>query len=123
MIVSTVFHEDAFHDYFKPRIHLSRECECWGGFGMETYGEDLETVRRHDPNFVWTVVDGDAGRDQLIVAGFHYVNRVCYIITAIPHNGVDVEFLIEQGTRSLTSLGLTRQVRKLGRLITHQTSL
>lgn len=123
MIVSTVLHEDAFHEYFKPRMHLSMERECWGGFGLETYGKDLEKVRRHDPNFVWTVVDGDTGRNQWIVAGFHYVNRICYIITAIPHHGADVEFRVEQGTRSLTSLGLTRQVRKLERLISPQTSL
>ena len=71
---------------------MSMERECWGGFGLETYGKDLETVRRYDPNFVWTVVDGGTGRNQWIVSGLHYVNRVCYIISEIAHNGLDIEF-------------------------------
>lgn len=123
MITPTVFHEDTFYEYFKPRSHLSVERDIWGGVGLETYGRDIETVRTHDPNYVWTVVDGDSGRDQWIVAGFHFVNRVCYIISAVPHNGIDVEFRVEQKPRSLTSLGLRRQVNRLGRLASHQSNL
>lgn len=117
MITPTVLHEDTFYAFFKPRSDLGVESECWGGHGLETYGEDLEIVRRYDENFLWTIVEGDSVNDQWIVPGFHYVNRVCYVITEVPHNGAEVEFRVERGTRFLTALGLTRQLRKLERLL------
>jgi hypothetical protein len=52
------------------------------GLGQyETYGEDFEYVRNF-PNQkrVWTVIDGED--DNLwIIAGLHFVNRVCYVIS------------------------------------------
>lgn len=117
MIAPTVLHEDTFYKFFKPRSDLSVERECWGGHGLETYGEDLEVVRKNDPNYLWTVLDGDSANDQWIVPGFHFLNRVCYIITEVPHDGAEIEFRVERGTRSLTVLGLTRQLRKLERLL------
>jgi len=50
---------------------------------FETYGEDLEFVRIQKDNHVWTLVDGDDG-ESIIVAGYHFVNRVHYIITLKP---------------------------------------
>lgn len=35
--------------------------------------------------FLWTVVDG-SGRNLYILPGFHFVNRMFYIITEIPWN-------------------------------------
>ena len=35
MITPAVFHEDAFHEYFKPQMHLSVEREVWGGYGLD----------------------------------------------------------------------------------------
>lgn len=50
---------------------------------FETYGEELEFVRRHDPRCVWTFVDGDDG--QLVVqSGYHIVNRIGYLISHNP---------------------------------------
>jgi len=38
---------------------------------------------------VWTVVDGDdAG--QWILPGMHTVNRICYLITELPHGWKDI---------------------------------
>jgi len=49
----------------------------------ETFGEDLEKIRKTDPNYVWTVVDTD---DSLVVLpGIHYVNRLSYVITKVSH--------------------------------------
>jgi hypothetical protein len=61
---------------------------------FETHGEELEFVRQQDPTTVWTILDGDDG-DQYLVNGFHFVNRIGYLIStvAIPE-GVDIEVRI-----------------------------
>jgi hypothetical protein len=112
-----VLHEDTFYEYFKPVRHAEAQHDIWGGHGLETFGKDFETVCRQDPAFVWTVIDGDSGADQWIATGVHYVNRVCYLVTELPHNSIPVEFRIRSGSHSLTPLGLMRQVSMLRRLL------
>lgn len=114
---SCVLHEDTFYEYFKPYRHADAQYNIWGGHGLETFGKDFETVRHHDPAFVWTVVDGGSGVDQWITTGVHYVNRVCYLITERPHDSILVEFRVRSGPHSLTRLGLKRQILKLERLL------
>ena len=111
-----VFHEDTFYEYFKPIRHPDAQYDIWGGHGLETFGKDFDTVRRLDPAFVWTVVEGDSG-GEWITTGVHYVNRVCYLVTEKPHNSIPVEFRVRSGPRSLTPLGLNRQIAKLKRLL------
>lgn len=110
-----ILHEDTFYEYFNPIRHPDAHYDIWGGHGLETFGEDLEIVRRYDRAFLWTVVDGDSG-DQWITTGFHYVNRVCYLITEKPHNWVPAEFRIRNNS-SLTPLGLKRQLTKLKQIL------
>ena len=54
-----------------------------GGCLFETYGEELEFVRQQDPSTVWTLVDGDDS-DQYLLSGFHFVNRIGYLISTVP---------------------------------------
>lgn len=49
---------------------------------FETYGEELDFVLSQPNNKVWTWVQGDMS--DLIVAGYHYVNRLGYYITEVP---------------------------------------
>lgn len=59
---------------------------------FETYGEELEFVRsilKTEPNRVWTLIEGDQG--LWITNGYHFVNRLNYFITEVPHEGADVE--------------------------------
>lgn len=52
---------------------------------FETYGEDLEEVRRHtamNPECIWTLVESDGY--IAIISGFHLVNRIGYFITEVP---------------------------------------
>lgn len=67
--------------------HLNRDAGWAYGDGpgclFETYGEELEFVRRQDPATVWTFVDGDDG-DQHVISGFHIVNRIGYLISKEP---------------------------------------
>jgi hypothetical protein len=109
-----IFHEDTFYEYFKPVRHPDAHYDIWGGHGLETFGENLEIVRRCDPDYLWTVVEGDSG-SEWITTGFHYVNSVCYLITEKPHNSIPVEFRVRN--TSLTPLGLKRQLLWLERLM------
>lgn len=118
----TAFHEDTFYEFFKPYRHVGSENDIWGGHGLETYGRDLEIVRHHDSNFLWTVVEGDAANSEWIVPGFRYVNRLCYLVTAEPHYDALVEFRIQHRPSLLTRLGLKRQMLKLERLLSLQSS-
>ena len=117
MNVPCVLHEDTFYEYFKPVLHPEAQYDIWGGYGLETFGQDIEIVRGHAQAYVWTVVDSGCDSDQWIVPGAHSVNRVCYLTTEIPHQWVDVEFRIRYRGYSLTELGLKRQIAKLSRIM------
>jgi hypothetical protein len=49
---------------------------------FETYGEEVDYVTKADNKHVWTWIQGDMS--DLIVAGYHYVNRLGYYITEVP---------------------------------------
>lgn len=117
MTTPLVLHEDTFYEYFKPYRHPDSRHDIWGGLGLETFGEDLDTVRKLDVSYVWTVLDGDSGNDQWISRGIHFVNRICYLVTEKSHQGIDVEFRIPSRLNSLTPIGLSRQMNKISRLI------
>lgn len=113
--LSTNFHEDVFYEYFRPFRHPNAAHDIWGGHGLETFGADLELVRRFDPEYVWTVLDGEA--DQWIVPGYCFVNRICYLLTLRPHGGAAIAFRVSRSGHSLTSTGLSRRVANLRRLL------
>ena len=110
-------HEDTFYEYFEPYRHPEAHFDIWGGIGLETFGEDMEIVRRTNPEYIWTIRDGESGRDQWITPGIGYVNRVCYLVARKPHKWIDLEFRIPHSMSALTPLGLRRQITQLTRLI------
>lgn len=62
-----------------------------GGCLFETYGEEIRFVSEQDPRTIWTLIDGDDG-DLYVVSGFHFVNRVGYLISKDPiPEGVFIE--------------------------------
>jgi len=65
---------DVFEEKFKPIHNKSSECYMY-----ETYGEDLDFVRKQKPECIWTVVDCDG--KLYITPGYRIVNRFAYIIT------------------------------------------
>lgn len=117
MFKPAVFHEDVFYEYFRPFRHPSAHFDIWGGHGLETFSEDLEIVRSYDVKFVWTVVDGEVGADQFITTGIHFVNRVCYLLTEVPHDWAPVEFRTEFRPRPITSIGLKRRMTTLNKIM------
>ena len=71
-------------------LHASWAFADEGGCLFETYGEELAFVRQQDPRTVWTFVDGDDD-DQYVVSGFHFVNRIGYLVSTVPAaEGVDI---------------------------------
>lgn len=59
---------------------------------FETYGEEVDFVVKYDPKHIWTWIQGDMS--DLIVAGYHYVNRLGYYITEVPwENEYDLALL------------------------------
>jgi len=118
-----ILHEDAFDAFFLPYSHPQSHHNIWGGLGLETFGKDFELVRSLDINHVWTVIDSGDDANQWITTGVHYVNRICYLVTQKPHNWLMVEFRVPHNLRSLTPLGLKRQMRKLERAMAHKVAI
>jgi len=116
MTTPVVLHEDAFYEYFKPYRHPDSCHDIWGGLGLETFGKDLDTVKKLDAFYLWTVVEGGSGNDLWITPGYHFVNRICYLATEKSHQGIDVDFRVPARLSSLTPIGLTRQINKISRL-------
>lgn len=92
---------ELFYDKYKPIYnHLEhpqyKERQFKGesiGSEMyfETYGEELEYVKKHNNKFIWTLIEVDG--NQYIVQGFHYVNRLNYLIASKPYIKGQTEFL------------------------------
>ena len=64
----------------KTTEHAPEDMCSFGGCMYETFGEELEYVKQKNNKNIWTIVDTD-GDDLLILAGFHFVNRLGYLIT------------------------------------------
>lgn len=58
----------------------------------ETYGEEVEFVQKADNRYIWTYVDSDMC--SLLLAGYHYVNRLGYYITEVPWTDEDTTVLL-----------------------------
>jgi hypothetical protein len=74
---------------------IQQEDMCpFGGCMYETYGDELQYVREQPNKRTWTIVDTD-GNHLLIIAGFHIVNRLGYLITNEEWEDEYEEFLID----------------------------
>jgi hypothetical protein len=56
---------------------------------FETYGEELEAVRSHESNKIWTVRDTEYG--LLLTAGFGLVDRFGYILSEQSYEEADLD--------------------------------
>ena len=71
---------DEWEEKFKPIQNPLTEGGSYDNCMVETYGDEWEYVRTKDPKNVWNLVDGE-GPHLCIINGFHYVNRLGYIVT------------------------------------------
>lgn len=72
--------DDDFYSRYKtiPNHVRDNEKNEW-----ETYGDEIvyiHQVLKEDPSRLWTIIDNNDGW-MGIVAGYHHVNRMCYLIT------------------------------------------
>ncbi len=76
---------------FKPQPNaIATTDRGFEGKLFETFGAEhnyVQTVVKEEPDRVWTVVDADG--KWYIAQGYHYVNRVGYLITEKPFNPDD----------------------------------
>lgn len=82
---------EQWEETYKPIQNTVSNREEYNGWMFETYDEDEQFVKetaQKNPNVVWTVLTGTDEGDVL-VQGFHYVNRLCYFITEIPFDDRD----------------------------------
>jgi hypothetical protein len=79
--------EDYFDEYYKPQVNHLVKNASFNGCMYETYGKELEYVRSvaHNPKTaksVWTILEADS--KIFYCAGYHFVNRLGYLITEKP---------------------------------------
>jgi hypothetical protein len=79
---------------------LSPDDMCsFGGCMYETFGEELDCIiamlhTEADTKHIWTIVDTD-GDDLIILAGFHIINRLGYLITDEPWEDEYEEYIVD----------------------------
>jgi hypothetical protein len=71
---------DEWEAKFKPILNPLNPEGPFDGFMFETYGEELEFLSNYVPSCIWTLVEDDDG-DIVVVSGWHFVNRLGYIVT------------------------------------------
>lgn len=79
--------EDCFDEQYKPLVNHLVKNAAFNGCMYETYGKELEYVRSvaHNPKTakrVWTILEADS--KIFFSAGYHFVNRLGYLITKLP---------------------------------------
>jgi hypothetical protein len=87
--------EEFVEKYVPIKNHIDTNAS-YDGMAFETYGEELEFVKKQNPANIWTVVDSDSGNYPIITNGFHYVNRLSYIITEKPCEEEFVDVIDEE---------------------------
>lgn len=67
---------------YKPVTNSMVDGAAYNGWMFETYGEELEEIKRHPIEHIWTLRDDGGG--SYITAGVGWVNRMGYFITSKP---------------------------------------
>ena len=76
--------EDNFDEVFKPQQNHLDDNASFDGCAYETYGEELEYVRKiaqENPKRVWTIIEVDG--IMYYTTGYHLVNRYMYLVCEV----------------------------------------
>lgn len=79
----TTMSEEMFEARFPLRKNHLNSDASWDGCLFETFGEEVEFVAKQAPSTVWTLVDDSEG-GECIMSGFHFVNRLGYLLSTMP---------------------------------------
>jgi hypothetical protein len=79
--------EDEWFKTYKPiPNHIDKDAsfnDGEQGYMFETYGAEVEFVKKADPAHIWMYGEGDDG-GTYIWSGWGFVNRLGYFITEVP---------------------------------------
>lgn len=78
---------DEWRDAYRPVRNTLRTDAPSDGCMFETFGPELDAVRAADPACVWTLVSSDGDDGLYLLSGFHFVNRLGYLVTERPWQG------------------------------------
>lgn len=74
---------DEWVDTYKPILNHIDTNASFDGTMFKTYDEEVEFVKKQDPNKIWMYGDGDDGGGY-IWSGWGFINRIGYFITEVP---------------------------------------
>ena len=74
---------DEWVETYKPIPNNIDTNASFDGMMFETYGAEVEFVKKADPAHIWMYGDGDDG-GSYIWSGWGFVNRIGYFITEVP---------------------------------------
>ena len=74
---------DEWCDIYKPIPNNIDTSASFNGTMFETYGKEVEFVKKADEAHIWMYGDGDDG-GTYIWNGWGFVNRIGYFITEVP---------------------------------------
>jgi len=80
---------DDWREAHRPVLNTLRKDAPFDGCMFETFGHELDAVRAADPACVWTLVSSDDDDGLYLLSGFHFVNRLGYLIIERPWAGED----------------------------------
>lgn len=73
---------------------LPEDMCSFGGCMYETYGNEIDYIKKQPNERVWTIID--EGDELYIIAGFHYVNRFGYLVTDEKWNDQNETYLVDE---------------------------
>lgn len=81
---------EQFEEIYKPIFNPFTSYPNNENYFFETYGEEVNYIKKQHNNFIWTLVDCD-NEEQYIIPGYHIVNRSFYLLTEIPWENENIE--------------------------------
>lgn len=78
---------DEWRDAYRPVRNTIRTDAPFDGLMFETFGPELDAVAAAHPACVWTLVSSDDDDGLYLLTGFHFVNRMGYLVTERPWAG------------------------------------
>jgi hypothetical protein len=87
---------EAWVETYKPIPNNIDKNASFDGMMFETYGAEVEFVKKAHPNHIWMYGDGDDG-GLYIWSGWGFVNRIGYFITEEPFpEGVTIQIQVAE---------------------------
>jgi len=71
---------------YEPVENMFEKEAPFEGYMFQTDEEEFEFVKKQDAKNVWTIIDGYDNDRCYLRNGFHFINRLGYIVTKVEHD-------------------------------------